>query len=122
MGDECNSVAPLPKGEYVSGPFFKLFHAATLLLATTHLLLHANLQVDTEGTESSILFEGGSNLLRTHRVRTIVWEYGDKVNPEIFKAAKSRKVSEPSVQVRKSFWFPVPCDLCGPCTGTGAVT
>jgi hypothetical protein len=49
-------------------------------------------QVDTEGTEATVLFEGGANLLRTHKIRMIMWEYGDKVNPDIFMAAKDGKV------------------------------
>ena len=54
---------------------------------------HAFLQLDTEGTEATILLEGARRLLRRHRIRTILWEYGDKVNPAMFAAAKDGKPS-----------------------------
>ena len=47
-------------------------------------------QLDTEGTEASILLEGARRLLQRRRVRAILWEYGDKVNPTVFAAAKEK--------------------------------
>ena len=38
------------------------------------------LKVDTEGTEAEVLFEGARQLLAERRVRSILWEYGDKIS------------------------------------------
>ena len=46
-------------------------------------------KVDTEGTEREVLLEGAAELLRSRRVRTILWEYGDKISADTFLAAKS---------------------------------
>ena len=46
-------------------------------------------KVDTEGTEREVLLEGAAELLRSRRVRTILWEYGDTISADTFLAAKS---------------------------------
>ena len=46
-------------------------------------------KVDTEGTEREVLLEGAAELLRSRQVRTILWEYGDKISADTFLAAKS---------------------------------
>ena len=47
------------------------------------------IKVDTEGTEREVLLEGAAELLRSRRVRTILWEYGDTISADTFLAAKS---------------------------------
>lgn len=47
------------------------------------------IKVDTEGTEREVLLEGAAELLRSQRVRTILWEYGDTISADTFLAAKS---------------------------------
>ena len=39
-------------------------------------------KIDTEGTEAEVLFEGARELLAARRVRSLLWEYSDKINAD----------------------------------------
>lgn len=52
-------------------------------------------KVDTEGTESEVLLDGAAALLREKRVRSFLWEYGDKISADAFRAAKDKSFVPP---------------------------
>jgi len=76
-------------------------NATTLdLIASASPLLCCNrtidfVKVDTEGTEADVLLTGAQSLLQAQRIRSILWEYGDKISADAFRAAKDKAFVPP---------------------------